>query len=94
MDFLVYIIYSKSIDRFYIGYTSDFENRINFHNNLLNKIWTKRGQPWSKYLIINQLNKTQALRIERHLKKMKTRNYLIQLNENPEMIVELKKRFG
>lgn len=28
MDFLVYIIYSISLDKFYIGYTGDFEKRI------------------------------------------------------------------
>ncbi|REG81873.1 GIY-YIG catalytic domain-containing protein [Algoriphagus antarcticus] len=45
MDFLVYIIYSKSLDKFYIGYSADFEKRISFHNSTQNTIWTKASDP-------------------------------------------------
>ncbi|MGW8122761.1 GIY-YIG nuclease family protein [Roseivirga echinicomitans] len=31
--FIVYILFSHSIDKFYVGYTSDFEERIRFHRD-------------------------------------------------------------
>jgi putative endonuclease len=94
MDFSVYIIYSESLNKFYIGYTSDFNNRLDFHNCPNNTIWTKKGQPWAVHLIIDQLDKSQALRMEKHLKKMKSRKYLAELNTNPQQIDDLKKRFA
>ena len=93
MGFLVYIIYSKSLNKFYIGYTADFEARLIFHNSAQNKIWTQKGQPWIVHQLIDQLDKAQALRIEKHLKKMKSRKYLIELKANPLTIVDLKQRF-
>ena len=93
MDFSVYIIYSVNLDKFYIGYTADFENRINFHNSVQNTIWTKRGQPWELYFTIDQLEKSQALRIEKHLKKMKSKKYLIGLKANTQSIFDLKQRY-
>ena len=94
MDFSVYILYSQSLDKFYIGYTSDFSARFDFHNSLQNNIWTKNGKPWAVHLLIEKLGKSQALKIEKHLKNMKSRNYLIDLKLNPSAIAELKQRFG
>ena len=94
MDFAVYILYSMSLDKFYIGYTSDFSARLAFHNSLQNNIWTKRGQPWAVHLLIEKLGKSQALKIEKHLKNMKSRKYLLDLKLNPSAIAELKQRFG
>ena len=33
MEFFCYILYSKSINRYYIGYTSDIEQRLKLHND-------------------------------------------------------------
>ncbi|WP_313114859.1 GIY-YIG nuclease family protein [Aequorivita sediminis] len=33
MEYCVYILYSDSLSRFYIGYTSNFDVRIAFHEN-------------------------------------------------------------
>ncbi|UZD24343.1 GIY-YIG nuclease family protein [Algoriphagus halophytocola] len=94
MDFSVYILYSRSLDKFYIGYTADFTARLAFHNSAQNKIWTKRGQPWEVHLLIDRLEKSQALKMEKHLKKMKSRNYLLELKADPSAIDGLMRRFG
>ena len=91
--YTVYILYSQSIDRFYIGYTSNFNQRLNFHNSPLNKIWTKRGQPWEEFLTIDKLPKSHAIRIEKYLKSMKSKVYIKDLKHNKSLIEELKHRF-
>ncbi|UZD24339.1 GIY-YIG nuclease family protein [Algoriphagus halophytocola] len=93
MDFSVYILYSRSLDKFYIGYTANFTARLAYHNSTQNKIWTKRGQPWEVHLLIDRLEKSQALKMEKHLKKMKSRNYLINLKADPSAIDALIQRF-
>ncbi|UZD24345.1 GIY-YIG nuclease family protein [Algoriphagus halophytocola] len=94
MDFSVYILYSRSLDKFYIGYTANFTERLAYHNSTQNKIWTKRGQPWEVHLLIDRLEKSQALKMEKHLKKMKSRNYLLELKADPSAIDGLMRRFG
>jgi putative endonuclease len=44
--FVVYVLYSKSHDRLYIGLTSDLIMRFRFHNKLSKKGFTLRFRPW------------------------------------------------
>jgi putative endonuclease len=93
--FIVYILYSPSIDKFYIGYTSNIEQRLHFHNDTTkNKIWTKRGQPWEEFFTIQGLQKSQALKIEKHIKRMKSKKYIQDLPNNPKSLEELKAKFA
>ena len=46
MEFVVYILYSKSYDKIYVGYTSDLIHRFISHNSLAKKGWTIRYRPW------------------------------------------------
>ncbi|MGW8122762.1 GIY-YIG nuclease family protein [Roseivirga echinicomitans] len=93
--FIVYILFSHSIDKFYVGYTSDFEERIRFHNDIdKNRIWTKRGQPWEKYFLIEGLAKSQAIKIEKHIKRMKSKKYIQELPNNPSLLEQLKVMFA
>ncbi|HEY1020065.1 MAG TPA: GIY-YIG nuclease family protein, partial [Sediminibacterium sp.] len=42
----VYILYSPSHHRIYVGYTSNLEQRLLSHNELGKKGWTNRFRPW------------------------------------------------
>ncbi|WP_421977933.1 GIY-YIG nuclease family protein [Roseivirga seohaensis] len=93
--FVVYILFSASLDKFYIGYTSNFEERIRFHNDSVkNNIWTKRGQPWKEFFIIKDLTKSPALKIEKHIKRMKSKKYTQELSNDPKLVEQLKAQFG
>ncbi len=46
MPFYVYIIYSKTIDQFYIRNTANFEERLFRHNNSGSKS-TKKANDWN-----------------------------------------------
>ena len=74
----VYILHSSTIDKYYVGYSENPENRLIFHNSETNQIWTKRGKPWILKKIIPFDSKTQALKVERKIKQLKSR----KINEN------------
>ncbi|MDR9417719.1 MAG: GIY-YIG nuclease family protein [Gracilimonas sp.] len=44
--FTVYVLYSPSHEKIYIGYTSNLEQRMLSHNRLGKKGWTIRYRPW------------------------------------------------
>ena len=46
MIYHVYILYSSSLDRFYVGQTNDLQNRIVEHNNG-ESAYTSTGVPWT-----------------------------------------------
>jgi putative endonuclease len=59
----VYILYSKSKDRLYIGSASDVEERLKRHNAGATPS-TKPGKPW-KIVFTKQFDsKTEALKYE------------------------------
>lgn len=90
----VYILYSEKLGKFYTGYTSDFVNRLSFHNDTeRNSIWTRKGVPWVEYFRITNLTESQATAIERHIKRMKSKKYIEDLAKYPEMVKLLKIRY-
>lgn len=93
-EYCVYIIYAPSIDIFYIGETMDLSKRLEDHNaGVYNHSFTKRADDWELFLNILCSNREQALRIEKHIKKMKSRIYLKNLTLYPEMIEKLKTKY-
>ena len=74
--YFVYILYSKSIDKYYIGKSENPTKRLEFHNSVFNKIWTKRGQPWDLIKTLEFDNSTLASKIEIYIKKQKSRKFI------------------
>ena len=90
MNYTTYILYSKTIDRFYIGYSSNFPERLQYHNNPEKyRIWTKRGIPWEVFLTIDELEKSVSRKLELHLKRMESKKYIKHLKANPQLVKDL-----
>jgi len=90
----VYIIHSEALDRFYVGETHDVLLRIDRHNsNYYQNKWTAKGKPWTLFLFIQCFDKHQALKIEKHIKKMKSKTYIQNLKKYPEMTSKLLNRY-
>ncbi len=90
----VYILYTTKLDKYYTGQTHDVKERLERHNtSYYGSKWTERGKPWSLALVIECSGKGQALSIERHIKKMKSRKYMENLMQYPEMVSKLKEKF-
>ena len=95
MIYSCYILYSKSVNRFYIGYTSDIKERISLHNkgSFGNKSYTHKASDWELYLIIPCETIEQAVFVELKIKKMKSRKYIENLKKYPEIIERIQKEF-
>ena len=78
MPYFVYILYSDSIDRYYIGSCSDINSRLTRHNAGATAS-TKHGRPWKLMYSESFENKSDALKRELHLKKMKSRIFIEKL---------------
>ena len=92
--YVVYILYSKKLNRFYTGTTDDFERRLLEHNsNKYDDGFTSRGIPWELFLLIEELSSSQAYRMERHIKSMKSSRYIKTLKSNPKKMDELKEKY-
>jgi putative endonuclease len=90
-DFCVYVLHSLKLGRYYVGTTDDFERRFLEHNNgSYNDSFTKKGIPWTVYLIINNLCSEQAYKIEKKIKSQKSVTYILNLKKYPEMLEKLK----
>jgi len=80
--FNVYVLYSPSYNKIYIGFTSDLENRLRSHNMFASKGWTIKFRPWEILFTENFETKTEAMKREKQLKSAKGRNYIWQVVKN------------
>ena len=77
--FTVYVLYSQSFKKIYIGYTSNLEDRFKSHNELATKGWTVKFRPWEiVHTEIFEI-KAAAMRREKELKSAKGREWVWQL---------------
>ena len=89
----VYILFSKKLNRYYIGFTSNLEERMVFHKNSENRKFTHNASDWELFYTIECSLKEQDLKIEKHIKAMKSRIYIENLIKYPEIAEKLKIKF-
>lgn len=93
--YFVYVIESLKDKSFYIGKTSDLDNRLAWHNSEeLNQGVTKRKIPWKYFYTLEVDNSKIAGKIESHIKKMKNRKYILNLERYPEIAQKLIERYS
>ena len=90
----VYILHSNKLNRFYIGSTSNLETRIEFHKIAEAHKFTSKANDWILFYKILCDNKNQALNIEKHIKRMKSKAYIENLIKHPEIILKLKEQYN
>ena len=93
--FYIYILYSKSADKFYIGQTSDVVRRLHEHNHpIVFSKYSAKYIPWELELSfpVSQ-ERGDALIMEKFIKSQKSRSFilkLIQNKENPDFFSKLR----
>ena len=76
--FYFYILHSDSLDKFYIGYTANIEERIKKH--LVNhKGFTGRAVDWKIVYSEEYNSKEEAYARERQVKKWKSKQMIVNL---------------
>jgi putative endonuclease len=83
MDFVVYILFSETKNRFYIGFTSNLEERLVRHNQK-SKGFTGNVNDWKVVYIENYQSKELAHKRELQIKSWKSRIKIQELISNKE----------
>jgi putative endonuclease len=79
MPYFVYILFSRKIDRYYIGSTAHLDDRILRHNQGRSKA-TKSGAPlWTLVFSECFSSRSEAAKREFFLKRMKSRSFIENL---------------
>ena len=79
--FYTYIIYSKCIDKYYVGSCQDIDNRLYDHRNGRSK-YTKVAKDWELKHTEIFISGSEAFQREMKIKKMKSRKSIEELIEN------------
>ena len=85
MLFYTYIIESEKDGRYYFGQTQDLNKRLEYHNTGKSK-YTKPYLPWKRiaYHILD--SRTEAMRYEKMLKNLHSRDKVIEFIKRHEFI--------
>jgi len=90
----VYILYSSSADLFYIGCTNDLEVRIGYHlSKEFQNSFTSKYTDWELFFETPNLSIRQARKIEAHIKKMKSKKFIMNLKKYPDILKKLKIKY-
>jgi putative endonuclease len=91
MTYYCYILFSKTINHYYIGYTIDIKERLKLHNTgqFGSKTYTFKASDWEIFLLITCGTIEQAMFVESKIKRMKSRHYIEALKKYPELINKL-----
>jgi putative endonuclease len=76
--FYVYILYSASCDRFYIGHTNDVERRMEEHNHPVEDTkFTSKYLPWELKLSFPvSSERGAAIHVEKFIKSQKSKVFI------------------
>ena len=93
--YFVYIIQSEVDRSFYIGFTQNLIKRLELHNDSeLNQGVTRHKIPWRYFFTIRVPDKSTAIKIEKHIKRMKSQSFILNLKKYPEMSEKLFKKYS
>ena len=81
MSFTVYIIYSESIDQYYIGHTENLTDRLFRHRNS-GSLSTKKAKDWELKYTEQFETRSEAANREKAIKAKKSRKYIEHLIAN------------
>lgn len=91
----VYILHSSKLNRFYIGYTTNLDLRLDFHlNDTQARKFTYKADDWTLFFSLACTSKNQALAIEKHIKAMKSKVYIENLLKYTEISHKLLEKYS
>ena len=73
--FFVYIIYSSRLDKYYVGYTVNFQKRLIEHNTGIST-YTSKSTDWELKWIKEFSSREEARAGEKKIKSKKSRKYI------------------
>ncbi len=80
MTYYIYILYSSSADKYYVGSTDNWENRVKTHNETDRVTYTSKHRPWSLVAVFSVGDsRSEAMNLEKFIKKQKSRKLIERL---------------
>jgi len=79
--FYIYIIYSRSFNKYYVGSCHNLQQRLDDHLNSRSK-YTKSAKDWELKYSESFASRSEAYQREMQIKKMKSRIYIEKLIAN------------
>jgi putative endonuclease len=75
MSYIVYILFSESSGRYYIGHTQNIEIRLHQHNSAQGN-FTSKYAPWNLVWSNTISSRGEAMKLENKIKKRGARRFL------------------
>ena len=76
--YTLYILHSKTFDRYYVGYTNNLARRLSEHNRIKRK-FTDAGIPWIVVYTEIFMSKKDAMNREKFIKLKKSKKFITVL---------------
>ena len=76
--FFLYILQSEKDSSYYVGYSDNLEKRLYEHNSFTGR-YTSRKKPWKLVYCEEYIEKSDALKREQYIKRMKSKRYIEEL---------------
>ena len=90
----VYILFSITANVHYIGHSEDLYSRLAQHNNgFYSGSHTRIAKDWQLVYSLKCNSRSQAVAIEKHIKKMKSKFYIQNLIKYPEISNKLLQKY-
>lgn len=81
--YYIYILYSEKFDKYYSGHTDNPHRRLFEHNNSEEVSFTASYRPWKMVALFEcGVSRSEAIKIEKFIKKQKTRKFIETLISN------------
>ena len=91
--YFICIIYSKKLDRYYLGTTDDVSERLCEHNSgFYNESFTVKGIPWELSLSFECESSQKAYGLENFLKRMKSRVFLEKIIVDSNILLDIQNK--
>ena len=71
--FHVYVLHSRALDRHYVGQTGNIGERLRFHLEKSTP-FTAQADDWQLIFLEQVASRTEAMALERHIKRAKSRS--------------------
>lgn len=90
-SYYTYILYSKKSDLYYVGSTDNYKRRLLEHNADFNHRYTGKHCPWElKWVLQCGTDRKTAIKVERFIKKQKSRKFIERIIAGEQLIGEFK----
>ena len=78
-DFVVYVLFSNTFNKTYVGFTSNLIERFKSHNQLSSKGYTVKFRPWIVLFVKPFESKKEAMEYEKYLKTGAGRDFISKI---------------